>query len=330
MSGGEHIDFRGGAFHGPVTGKAEQHHHYGPVPTAMSALPPPPAAFTGRERHVRELLDSLDPDGDGTAEAVLVSAVGGFGGVGKTALALHTAHAARVRFPGGVLFANMRGYDEVRVAPEETVLAFLRALGVRSEDLPATQEQRYALYRSALNDREPVLIILDNVSDAGQVTPLLPGSTRHRVLVTSRDSLDSLTARLINLDVLPQDEAVLGVALKDLGDLDAAANGYMDAADIFGELGDRHGEARAWTSTGQALLDAGQFQMALQAFADCDAAYSELEAWHEAGEVRWNIALLLESHDHVAESKKAWLSAADAFSRADAKEDEAKARERAE
>jgi predicted ATPase len=67
-------------------------------------------------------LEALDPTSHGSPGPVLISAVGGLGGVGKTALALHAAHAARARFPGGTLFANMRGYDDAPATPEETVL----------------------------------------------------------------------------------------------------------------------------------------------------------------------------------------------------------------
>ncbi|MFI1357639.1 ATP-binding protein [Streptomyces sp. NPDC020898] len=177
----------------------------------MSALPAPPTAFTGREQHVKALLDVLDPGTEISTDAVLISAVGGLGGlggVGKTALALHVAHTARARFPGGTLFVNMRGYDDAPTAPEQAVESFLTALGIGRDSFPSAPEELYALYRSALDSRGSVLIVLDNVSDAAQVVPLLPGTTRHRVLVTSRNSLDSLTARSIALDSLSQDEAV--------------------------------------------------------------------------------------------------------------------------
>ncbi|WP_186581713.1 NB-ARC domain-containing protein [Streptomyces sp. BK340] len=209
MESQDHVDFRGSTFHERVTGKVEHHHHIpASTPTATSALPAPPATFTGRDEYVEDLLKALDPTTSDSHGAVLICAVGGLGGVGKTALALHAAHAVRARFPGGTLFVNMRGYDDAPAAPEEVALSFLRAFGVRDEHLPAVSEERYALYRSVLDTHESVLIVLDNVSTAAQVTPLLPGSTRHRVLVTTRDSLDSLTARSIQLGALSPDEAV--------------------------------------------------------------------------------------------------------------------------
>ena len=241
MSSHEHFDFRGSTFYGPVTGKAEHHpnqHVDAPAPTATSTLPIPPTAFTGRERQVTELLEALAPRRDSNLDAVLISVVGGLGGVGKTALALHAAHAARSHFPGGTLFVNMRGYDDAPVSPEEAVSSLLTALGMKVEAVPSAPEERYALYRSTLEDRGPVLIVLDNVADPAQVVPLLPGSTRHRVLVTSRNSLDSLTARLINLDALSQDEAItlVGRSLRARNPTDSRIADEPDATRQLVEL----------------------------------------------------------------------------------------------
>ncbi|MEU1161389.1 NB-ARC domain-containing protein [Streptomyces sp. NPDC005921] len=208
MGSKDHIDFQNGTFYGSVVGKAEHHCSPAPPPPATSALPAPPTAFIGRAEQIEDLLEALDPTVSDDHGAVLACAISGLGGMGKTALAVQAAYAVRARFPGGTLFVNMRGYDASPVAPEEAVLSFLRAFGVQDEHLPAVSEERYALYRSVLDQREPVLIVLDNVSAAAQVVPLLPGGTRHRVLVTSRDSLDSLTARSIQLNALSQDEAV--------------------------------------------------------------------------------------------------------------------------
>ncbi|WP_327185244.1 ATP-binding protein [Streptomyces sp. NBC_01334] len=206
---GDHVGFSGGTYYGPVTGMAE-HHHQGPAPTATAALPVRPAAFTGRDAAVEQLLAALGPGTGPDGEPVLISAVAGLGGIGKTALAVHTAHAARERgwFPGGALFVDLRGYDSNRTTADQAVLSLLRALGVRDADVPATPADQYALYRSQLAGREPVLVVLDNVSDPAQVEPLLPGEGRHRVLLTSRDTLDWLPTRLVRLDELAPDAAV--------------------------------------------------------------------------------------------------------------------------
>ncbi|MDV7216700.1 tetratricopeptide repeat protein [Streptomyces prunicolor] len=204
MGDGDHIDMRGSTFYGPVTGKSESP-RAAPSPTALSALPAAPAVFTGREDEVAELLGALDPGVGEGSESVVISAVAGLGGVGKTALALCVAHAARGRgwFSGGGLFVDLRGYDEVPVTADQAVLALLRALGVGDADLPPTADEQYARYRGELSSREPVLIVLDNASDPGQIAPLLPGEGGgHRVLVTSREVQDSLPVRQFRVDGL--------------------------------------------------------------------------------------------------------------------------------
>ncbi|MEV8538313.1 tetratricopeptide repeat protein [Streptomyces sp. NPDC051572] len=190
-----------------MTGKSESP-RAAPSPTALSALPAAPAVFTGREDEVAELLGALDPGVGGGSESVVISAVAGLGGVGKTALALCVAHAARGRgwFSGGALFVDLRGYDEVPVTADQAVLALLRALGVGDADLPPTADEQYARYRGELSSRDPVLIVLDNASDPAQITPLLPGEGGgHRVLVTSREVQDSLPVRQFRVDGLSPD-----------------------------------------------------------------------------------------------------------------------------
>ncbi len=145
----------------------------------------------------------------------MVSAVTGLAGVGKTALAVRAAHAARGRgwFPGGVLFIDLHGYDDVPIQPTQALDAMLRALGVPSERIPPDAETRAALYRSVLAQaREPMLIVTDNASSETQVLPLLPGEGPHRLIATSRHTLGGLDARLVDVTVL---DATAGVALLD-------------------------------------------------------------------------------------------------------------------
>jgi DNA-binding SARP family transcriptional activator/tetratricopeptide (TPR) repeat protein len=189
-----------------------------PAPPGASrrALPPPaqlPAdihGFTGRAAE-QARLDRLLA-GHAGCTAVLISAVAGTAGVGKTALAVHWAHQVRDAFPDGQLYLNLRGYDpERRLTPEEALTRLLGALGVGGADLPADLDGRAALYRSALDGRR-VLILLDNAATVDQVRPLLPGSATCLVVVTSRDSLAGLVALhgayRLDLEVPPPDDAL--------------------------------------------------------------------------------------------------------------------------
>ncbi|MGW1491275.1 tetratricopeptide repeat protein [Streptomyces sp. NPDC002402] len=186
----------------------------GPVPRATAALPAAPAHLVGRTVEAAQLLGLLDPEGQGPA-AVVVSAVSGLAGIGKTALALHVAHeAAVVRnwYPGGVLFVNLRGYDpEGQVTGGQALAELLRALGVRDENLPPTTDGQAAVYRSELarmaDQGRRVLLVADNASTAAQVEPLIPARREHRVLVTSRHILAALHARQLSLGELAPDPA---------------------------------------------------------------------------------------------------------------------------
>lgn len=212
--GGDHFDFGGAEFSGSFTAKAE-YYERGAAPTALNALPARAAGFTGRGDEMGELLRAFDPSvGGGGAVPVLVAALSGLGGIGKTSLAVEAAHEARRRgwFPGGVLFLDLHGYDDDPVTGKQALEALLRALGVEPEHIPLGVDARGALYRSVLaergRERGAVLVLADNASSADQVRPLLPGDARHRLLVTSRGKLPQLGARLLALDELSPGEAL--------------------------------------------------------------------------------------------------------------------------
>ncbi|MGW7097567.1 BTAD domain-containing putative transcriptional regulator [Streptomyces sp. NPDC054874] len=181
-----------------------------PVTVAPAQLPSGTAAFTGRHADLAT-LDTLLDHVDGPA--LPVGSVTGIGGVGKTALAVRWALQVAGRFPDGQLFADMRGYDEEAPrAPGAVLDRFLRALGVLGPEIPVDLTERAALFRSVLDGRR-VLIVLDNARSFRQIRPLLPGSGRCCVLVTSRDPMGGALAGdyafvPLHLGALGQDESI--------------------------------------------------------------------------------------------------------------------------
>ncbi len=182
-------------------------------PALPRQLPAPVRSFSGREHELEALAGLLDQDGGQPREAVLISAIGGTAGVGKTALAVQSAHRVARQYPDGQLYADLRGYGPGPPADAAEILAaFLRALGVAGRDIPAAQDERAACFRSQLAGRR-MLLLLDNARDVEQVRPLLPGTAGCSAIVTSRDSLAGLVARdgavRLELDLLPLRDAVM-------------------------------------------------------------------------------------------------------------------------
>jgi DNA-binding SARP family transcriptional activator len=177
-------------------------------PVVPAQLPADTVDFTGRDEQVAMLCGLLaTPPDRARPGAVVISAVAGMGGIGKTALAVHAAHRLRYRFPDGQLYVSLRGATSP-LPPSEVVARFLRDLGDRDAAIPAGEEERAARYRSVLAGRK-VLVVLDDARDAAQVRPLLPGSAGCAVIVTSRNMLPDLPgAAPLGLGVLGPDEAL--------------------------------------------------------------------------------------------------------------------------
>ncbi|MDF4252569.1 tetratricopeptide repeat protein [Streptomyces sp. WMMB303] len=183
-----------------------------PKATACPAqLPADLPVFTGRESELAQTHSLLPADG-GHPNAVVISAIGGMAGVGKTTLAVHWAHEIAHRFPDGQLYVNLRGFDATGSAmhPDEATHGFLDALGVPPGQIPERPDGRTALFRGLLADRR-VLLLLDNARDTEQVRPLLPTGPGCLAVITSRNQLTGLIANdgahPLTLDPLPLADA---------------------------------------------------------------------------------------------------------------------------
>ncbi|TQL70062.1 DNA-binding SARP family transcriptional activator [Nocardioides albertanoniae] len=171
-------------------------------------LPPVAGAFAGREEHLAR-LDEVLAENEG--RAVVISAIAGTAGIGKTTLALYWAHRMAHRFPDGQVFVNLRGFDPGdALDPLDALGVVLESFGVERSRQPQDIDGRAGLLRSTLAGRR-VLLVLDNARDSEQVRSLLPGSPGCATVVTSRNRLPGLVveagAKPMELGLLDRGEA---------------------------------------------------------------------------------------------------------------------------
>lgn len=176
----------------------------------LRQLPVNLATLTGRDAELNRLLDIAAAVG-GEATTVVVSAIDGMAGIGKTALAVHAAHLLADDYPDGQLFVDLQAHAAGTGPrdPNEALGRLLQALGLDPQAIPAELDERAKAFRNRLAGSR-TLIVLDDAASEQQVRPLLPAAPGCLVLVTSRNRLKALDeAHLLPLDGSP---TVLGSA----------------------------------------------------------------------------------------------------------------------
>ena len=149
--------------------------------------PPRIPHFVGRDHHYALLTTLVQ----GVTPAII--ALVGMGGSGKTTLALHSAHELQGAFPDGVLWARAATTN-----PLDIIQSWAQAYGHDYSSL-GSLESRAATLRGLLAEKQ-VLLVLDDVTDAAQTRPLLPGTGRCVTLLTTRDAN---VAGALNATVVP-------------------------------------------------------------------------------------------------------------------------------
>ena len=171
-------------------------------------LPPDLTGFTGRASELDQLRHAAQ-----AGDAVVISAIEGMAGVGKTQLAVHAGHLlTRENALERVLFVNLRGFhpdpDQPPADPAAVLDGFLRLLGMPGQQIPHGLAARTAAYRDRLAGTR-TLVVLDNAAEEDQVRPLLPRTPGCLTLITSRRALADLRAAThLTLHLFTHSEAV--------------------------------------------------------------------------------------------------------------------------
>lgn len=177
------------------------------TPESRNFLPGDLADFTGRAAETAQLLRDLDRL---SSRVVVISAIDGMAGIGKTTLAVHAAHLLAPNCPDGQFYLDLHGHTPGRrpLEPARALHRLLRLIGVAEERIAEDLEDRSAQWRAELADRS-VVLVLDNAADADQVRPLLPGGNECLTLITSRRRMVDLhEAATLSMDVMPLPDAI--------------------------------------------------------------------------------------------------------------------------
>jgi DNA-binding SARP family transcriptional activator len=179
---------------------------YGGAGANRSFLPYDTAHFTGRDNELRLLMTTPC---SATETTLGIVAIDGMAGVGKTTLAVRLAHQLAHQYPEGHLFIDLHGHTHGQdpLEPDAALERLLLDFGLSPAQLPQDSRQWAARWRAEVAERR-ILVVLDDALDAKQIRPLLPGTGKAHVIITSQRrlaGLDGVTSR--SLDVFSAADA---------------------------------------------------------------------------------------------------------------------------
>ena len=156
--------------------------------------------FSQREKTVTKTIDKLSDNSSNQIVGLV-----GFGGVGKTAVAIHAIRELQNQYPDGILWVQLE-YS----TPEDELVKIADAFGQAEEvSKKYTLQQKGEFVRQILTNKN-LLVVLDNAQDSEQIKWLLPTGEKNDTLITTRNHkmLQSLSAHIINVNPFTENETI--------------------------------------------------------------------------------------------------------------------------
>ncbi len=165
--------------------------------------PPLPSHYIGRPGIQEAIKNKLIDTQPSTADRLVISAVKGLGGIGKSVMASAVALDRDVQrtFSDGVLWATL-GQKPDSLSHLHN---WIRALGDYGKSFTSTESA--SIYLRTLLLEKKMLLILDDVWALEHLIPFDVGGPNCRILVTSREA-NIPDAECFNMDVMTSEQAL--------------------------------------------------------------------------------------------------------------------------
>ena len=135
-------------------------------------------------------LDSAAKNTSGSSRLLVLE---GLQGAGKSRLAEEWAQRQKDRYPDGQLYLDFRTLPASPSSLAEALRFSLEAMGCPAKRIPERLSERQGLYRTVTANQH-MMLLLDHVSEAGEVQGLLPDAPDTLVVVTTNSDMWLLRA----------------------------------------------------------------------------------------------------------------------------------------
>ncbi len=230
--------------------------------------------FRGREPELRALDRAMGRDD----RAVVSQAIIGLGGVGKSQLAVAyvQAHADEYAIVAWITAEDGGVADLAKLAGR---------LGIATEGITSIERAERAVDWLASTEQR-WLLVLDNVTDAQQLTTCLPGGNG-RVLITSRNQKLDAFAQVVSIDVFDHETAVDYLLARAGRHQERDAAGRL--AETLGRLPLALSHAGAYCASGASFDDYLELLGALPAAELFDS--SPEDSYEQTVAATWNVSI---------------------------------------
>ncbi|NEO37419.1 MAG: hypothetical protein F6J90_14225 [Moorea sp. SIOASIH] len=174
-----------------------------PKPGVPFQAPPLPAHFIQRPEVSQDLKQSLLSEQTAKTGTLVVSAIYGLGGIGKSTLAAAIAHDPEVQthFADGILWATLGQQPDLL----SFLSSWIQALG--DHDYKPTNTNAASRHLQTLLFDKATLLVVDDAWNPDHVQPFRIGGAKCRVLVTTREAQIVGVTRY-DLDVMSPSQAL--------------------------------------------------------------------------------------------------------------------------